>query len=58
MPGLAVQLFCATAQLADARFGPFGDLAAKCEATEGRAEDYSYPDLHAALRHTEEPRPA
>lgn len=54
MPGLAVQLFHATAHLGDARFGPFGDFAAKCEATEGRAEYYSYPELHETLRRTKE----
>lgn len=53
MPGLAVQLFHATAHLGDARFGPFGDFAAKCESTEGRAEYYSYPGLHEVLRRAE-----
>lgn len=53
MPGLAVQLFHATAHLGDARFGPFEDFAAKCESTEGHEEYYSYPGLHEVLRRAE-----
>ncbi|MFD2415406.1 hypothetical protein [Amycolatopsis pigmentata] len=50
MPSQAVQLFHDTAHLGTARGPAFADFAAKCEASEGEGEYYSYPGLHTALR--------
>lgn len=56
MPSLAVQLFQATTHLGKARVGPFAEFAAKCLATEGHDDYYSYPDLREALQRAEELR--
>lgn len=45
MPGLAVQLVHATAHLGVARGPLFADFAAKCEASAGSGDYYSYPEL-------------
>lgn len=49
MPGLAVQLVLATAHLGVARGPLFADFAAKCEASAGEGDYYSYPEVKATL---------